>query len=106
MDSQEGRQAMRREERLRLSKAGARPDYWPGLFRGSKSDPYHPRVAVEGLLASWASPYRVRYGKRGVASKGIFSRAESSATELLFTNWARSLQGSILTRAPSGKAEI
>ena len=39
----------------------------------------------------------------GVTSKGIFSRAESSATGLAFSSSTRSFHGSSLTRAPIGK---
>ncbi len=37
-------------------------------------------IALEGF---W---YRVRYGMKGVTSKGIFSRAESSGTGLALSN--------------------
>src|SRR5712675_1041165 len=49
---------------------------------------------------------RVRYGKNGVISKGIFSRAEVRATCLALASSTLSLQGSTLIRPPRGSAAI
>ena len=49
---------------------------------------------------------RWMYGIKGVTSKGIFSRAWSSGTGLVLLSSMAFVQGSTLTRPPSGSAAI
>ena len=57
-------------------------------------------------LAVVSAPKRVRYGMKGVTSKGIFSRSATVPTGLLLMRVSWSFQGSILTRPPMGSAAI
>ncbi len=57
---------------------------------------------IEALLLALVS--RVRYSMNGVTSNGIFSRSATWPTGLDFSISSLSLQGSILTRPPSGNA--
>src|SRR5690349_2051159 len=50
--------------------------------------------------------WRVRYSMNGVTSNGIFSRSATVPTGLAFSISSLSLQGSILTRPPSGNATM
>ena len=60
-------------------------------------------------LATLSAPsfgMRVKNGKKGVISKGIFSRARAKGTARAFISSTRSLQGSSLILPPSGRAAI
>lgn len=49
---------------------------------------------------------RTSYGNVGVTAKGIFSRADNSATGVVFINCTSSLQGLTFMRPPNGRAAI
>src|SRR5262249_17925644 len=61
-------------------------------------------LAAIGLVVS--VPKRIRYGMKGVTSKGIFSRSATVPTGLLLMSSSLSFQGSSFTRPPSGRAAI
>ena len=77
------------------------------LLRSREPEPV--RTALEssaglGVSAGLSSVKRVRCGKTGVTSSGIFSRAVSSCTGLLLLISMRLFQGSTLMRPPRGSA--
>src|SRR5262249_10883579 len=67
---------------------------------------YLPCYCFSSANSAGESESRVRYGKKGVTSNGIFSCDESNDTDLIFIISSLLFQGSSLIRPPNGRAAI